>query len=85
MKLSQYDADGRFGFGEGEQCKLVFCINKEAGFHLLETPLSDDQVMDEFKNYYHISATVIDSQQLQRWLRGFGDDVFDISINEVLE
>ncbi|NMU25005.1 WYL domain-containing protein, partial [Vibrio parahaemolyticus] len=40
FKLSQYDADGRFGFGEGELVNLSFSINKQMGYYLIETPLS---------------------------------------------
>ncbi|WP_407833160.1 helix-turn-helix transcriptional regulator [Vibrio rotiferianus] len=78
FQLSQYDADGRFGFGEGEMCRLEFSIAKGAGYHLVETPLSDDQKVNEFNEYYQISATVIESYQLKSWLRGFGDDVWSI-------
>lgn len=40
------------------------------GSHLLEIPLSKD-LDDE----YEITATVVDTEQLNRWLRGFGDAV----------
>lgn len=73
--LAKYDADGRFGFGEGEKIKLSFRIGKVAGRHLLETPLSRDQVAKEEDEHYRISATVVDSEQLEWWLRGFGDEV----------
>lgn len=39
FKLSQYDADGRFGFGEGERIKLGFSICKQVGNYLSETPV----------------------------------------------
>ncbi len=84
FKLSQYDADGRFGFGEGEKCHLQFCISKTEGFHLLETPLSEDQKIDEFPEHFKVSATVIDSKQLERWLRGFGEQVWDISLSSIV-
>jgi len=48
-----------------------------AGFNLLESPLSDDQqVIDEDETYL-IMATVVDSDMLDWWLRGFGDAVMD--------
>ena len=71
--LEKYDNDGRFGFGEGKRIKLTFRIDKEAGFHLLESPLSEDQQVKELEDAYEISATVVDSAMLDRWLRGFGD------------
>jgi hypothetical protein len=78
FNLSEYDNDGRFGFGEGNRCKLEFYISKKSGFHLLETPLSEDQIVKELESHYYIAATVIHSMQLEKWLRGFGDDVWDI-------
>ena len=74
--LQKYDADGRFGFGEGRRIRLQFCIEHDAGFHLQETPLSkDQQVQDQGDGWLEISATVVDSAMLDWWLRGFGDAV----------
>ena len=73
--LKKYDDDGRFGFGEGERIKLTFKINKPNGFHLLESPLSPDQEVRELDDEYEIIATVVDTEQLNWWLRGFGDAV----------
>ena len=76
--LKKYDDDGRFGFGEGQKIELSFRISKEAGAHLLETPLSEDQNVKEVKNGYEIKATVVDTQQLEWWLRTFGDEVSSV-------
>ena len=73
--LKKYDNDGRFGFGEGERIRLTFRIDKPNGFHLLESPLSDDQSVRELDGEYEITATVVDTEQLNWWLRGFGDAV----------
>lgn len=73
--LKKYDDDGRFGFGEGKQIRLFFTIEKIAGNHLLETPLSDDQIVKDMGEQFRISATVIDSEHLDSWLRGFGGQV----------
>lgn len=78
FSLEKYDSDGRFGFGEGEYCKIQFEINKQAGHHLLETPLSEDQEVNELENAYRVSATVIDSCLLDKWLKSFGSDVRNI-------
>lgn len=80
FQLSQYDADGRFGFGEGEKCHLQFSIDKSAGFHLLETPLSQDQEVETHEGHFIISATLVQSKQLDSWLNGFGDKVWNIKI-----
>ena len=76
--LEKYDSDGRFGFGDGQKVHLSFCIDKGAGGHLLETPLSTDQKCSEYDDCYMIEATVVNSAQLDWWLRGFGDDVWDV-------
>lgn len=78
FSLEKYDADGRFGFGEGQKVNLTFCISREAGYHLLESPLSKDQTVHELENGYQIQATVIDSGQLQWWLNAFGNNVWGI-------
>ena len=49
--------------------------NKPNGFHLLESQLSKDQEVKELDNEYEITATVVDTEQLNWWLRGFGDAV----------
>ena len=76
--LKKYDDDGRFGFGEGNRIKLTFRIDKPYGAHLLETPLSKDQEVRDLDDEYEITATVVDTEQLNWWLRGFGGTVSDI-------
>jgi predicted DNA-binding transcriptional regulator YafY len=71
--LRKYDDDGRFGFGEGERILITFRIDKAAGYHLLESPLSADQLVVELDDVYEITATVVDSEWLWRWVRGFGE------------
>lgn len=78
--LKKYDDDGRFGFGEGGKVGLTFRIERGAGLHLLESPLSTDQQVVELDDgNLEISATVVDSAMLEWWLRGFGDAVTDVS------
>lgn len=76
--LKRLDDDGRFGFGEGERIRLSFDITKAEGAHLLETPLSKDQQVEERVDGYRITATVVDSAMLEWWLRGFGDAVSEV-------
>jgi predicted DNA-binding transcriptional regulator YafY len=76
--LKQYDDDGRFGYGDGERIRLSFHIEKEAGLHLLESPLSANQQVVELESSYEIMATVVDSEMLEWWLRGFGDAVSNV-------
>jgi len=81
FNLAKYDEDGRFLFGEGNKATLRFTITRIAGQHLLESQLSHDQVVEILDDdYYRITATVVDSGMLKSWLRSFGDDVTDVSI-----
>lgn len=66
--LEKYDNDGRFGYGEGKRIHLTFRIDKEAGYHLLESKLSEDQQVKELEDVYEITATVVDSAMLEWWL-----------------
>ena len=78
--LEKYDADGRFGFGEGQRVVLSFEVEKEAGVHLLETPLSHNQTVVELPDgWLKVTATVVDSAMLQWWLRGFGEAVRNVN------
>jgi predicted DNA-binding transcriptional regulator YafY len=77
--LDKYADDGKFGFGEGKRIRITFLIDKWAGLHLLESPLSNDQHVTEVgDNEYEISATVVDSAVLRRWLLSFGDDIRNV-------
>lgn len=76
--LEQYDADGNFGFGSGKRIRLRFCIDKEAGLHLLESPLSEDQQVEVRHDGFEIAATLVETEQLKWWLLGFGEKVWDI-------
>ncbi len=81
--LKKYDDDGRFGYGNGQHIRLSFTIDKEAGLHLLESPLSADQQVLEREETYDITATVVDSAMLDWWLRGFGESVTNIQKKKV--
>ena len=84
--LKRYDDDGRFGFGEGEKVRLVFRIERSAGLHLMESPLSTDQKVIERKDgQLEITATVVDSAMLEWWLRGFGETVSDVRRDPVVD
>ncbi|MDP2817872.1 MAG: WYL domain-containing protein [Polaromonas sp.] len=77
--LKQFDDAGRFGYGDGTKIRLSFRITKEAGLHVVECPLSLDQQVVELDNVYEITATVVDTDMLDWWLRGFGDAVRHIN------
>ena len=81
--LKQFDDEGRFGYGDGKKIRLRFRIEKEAGLHIVECPLSVDQTVVELDDAYEITATVVDSAMLDWWLRGFGEAVSLISKRSV--
>ncbi|KNH14444.1 WYL domain-containing protein [Vibrio cyclitrophicus] len=85
FKLSQYDADGRFGFGEGEKISLELEVKNELALLLSETPISADQSIIQQGDIYRVSATVVDSKLLGQWFSGFGDLVISQRINRYLE
>lgn len=75
-----YDLDDRvtkgvWGFGPGTMTSIELRFTRDAGEHLLETPLSADQAAMEEGDSIRIRATVSDNPQLRWWLRGFGDGV----------
>jgi predicted DNA-binding transcriptional regulator YafY len=76
--LKQFDDDGRFGYGNGAKIRLSFRITKAAGLHIVECPLALDQEVVELDDAYEITATVVDTDMLDWWLRGFGDTVWNI-------
>lgn len=75
--LEKFDQDGRFAFGQGRRVRLNFKIKKDVGRHLLESPLSEDQQVDEMDDAYEITATLVETARLDWWLRGFGEAVWD--------
>jgi len=83
--LQQFDDEGRFGFGKAKRIALIFRIDKDAGLHLLESPLSTDQTVKELAGHYEIAATVIESEQLKWWLRGFGNAAQVVSPKRLLQ
>jgi predicted DNA-binding transcriptional regulator YafY len=73
--LAQYDDDGRFGFGQGKKIEVKFRIEKISGQFLTESKLSRDQQVQDLGDKLEFTATVVDSEQLVWWLRGFGKRV----------
>ena len=78
--LKQYDDDGRFGVSDSVRVHLTFSITEGACLHLLESPLATDQQVSAIPNGHRLSATVVETEALHRWLRGFGDDIWDVEI-----
>lgn len=72
---AQIDA-GVWGFEEQEKARIEMIFSKGFGDHLLESPLSKDQVTEELEGgVIKVSATVAVTSQLRWWLMGFGAGV----------
>lgn len=77
--LRKYDEDGRFGVQTGNRIRLTFEIAAEEGLSLIEAPLSADQEVVVLPNGgYRISATVVETLMLERWLRGYGEAIRNV-------
>ena len=75
FNLDRYAAKA-FGYPQGDrQIRLRILMDREAAFHLMECPLSDDQsIRDaEDEDDVEIQATVDDTAELRWWLLGYGD------------
>lgn len=65
---------GIWDFGSGERIRIKLRFTAQAGEHLYETPLSDDQTIEESGDgYLIVTATVADTPQLKWWIAGFGN------------
>jgi predicted DNA-binding transcriptional regulator YafY len=75
--LQTYIDQGGFGFGETSvPIELVALFKNGAGHHLIETPLAVDQQIERLDpQTLKITAEVLDTPGLQRWLSSFGPDV----------
>lgn len=64
-----------FATGRGE-IKVRLKFRNGVGQHLLETPLSEDQIAEDLGDgQLQVEATVPETAQLTWWLLGFGDSV----------
>lgn len=71
--LDSYLKQGALGFGNGGTRRLSIVLSREAGEHLYESRLSEDQKITERPDgTLQICATVADTPQLDWWLRAVG-------------
>ena len=77
FKISEYAGASPAAGTPGDariQLKVIF--DQATFFHLHETPMAEDQVVEELPDGRMLfTATVRDSPQLRAWLLGFGDHV----------
>jgi predicted DNA-binding transcriptional regulator YafY len=76
FRLDEYIQKGGFGLPTGRTVRLEAIFNQLAGRHLLETALSEDHGAEILPDgRIRITATVMETEELMVWLRGFGDSV----------
>lgn len=81
FSLDEYIQQGGFGLPTGREVRLEAVFTYPAGRHLLETALSEDQETEILPDgRIRIAATVMETEELKMWLRGFGDGVEIISM-----
>jgi len=88
FNFDDYLAAGSFEYGEreNETIKLKVLFFDGAGYHLIETPLSEDQKTSDLEDgQLQVEATVKDSAQIRWWLMGFGDRVEVLEPEELRE
>ena len=78
--LERYLRGASFQYRVGERAiRIRLAMQRATAHHLAETPLSDDQIIEEGDppgtDWVGIRATVADSLQLRWWLLGLGDQV----------
>jgi predicted DNA-binding transcriptional regulator YafY len=74
--LDRYIEQGEFQYPVGPMIEFKAKFGRAAAVHLYETPLSEDQSIEEIEGgYVIITATVRDTAQLDWWLAGFGSMV----------
>ena len=75
--LGRYVDDGGLNFKLSDTpLALELLLEAETAFHLRETPLSHDQVMEDTADRrVRLTATVVDTAQVRWWLLGLGDQV----------
>lgn len=74
--LDSYLQSGAMGWSSTKPISLVAAFSVDAGIHLRETPLADDQVIEFLADdRMLVKASVLETQQLLWWLLGFGDAV----------
>lgn len=83
--LERYDGDGKFSFGDGKRVRLSFRVDAEIAFLMRESPLAADQreIVDD--QGVEFSVSVVETVQLHRWLRGFGEKVWDVRLTDESE
>ncbi|MFZ4534932.1 helix-turn-helix transcriptional regulator [Propionivibrio sp.] len=74
--LDQYIAQGEFGIPleSGRKIKLIANFDRSVATGFIERPLDINQVVDEInEKTVKLTATVLDTREIRRWLLDFGE------------
>ena len=86
FSLDEYIQKGEFGLPTGRKVRLEAIFTHLAGRHLLEAALSEDQETEILPDgRIRITATVMETEELQMWLRGFGPGAEVISMEAMTD
>ena len=89
FNLARYIEAGHFGITQGRRVRVHFFIEATRGRHLVESPLSADQTVNEHPATaqtpanLEIGATVTETELLHRWLRSWGDALWGLEVTEI--
>ena len=75
FKLSQYVDEGALQFGNGKALKLLARVDEGLAKHLTETPLSANQKLKPIDGGFELSASVVDSWQLDWWILSHSNSI----------
>lgn len=86
FNLQKYADDGRLSFGVGVKVKAQFVVSKNAGLHLRESPLSHDQQITDLEDgTIKVTASVVDSILLDKFVYSFGKSLKSYEKSSILE
>jgi len=85
FNLQTYIDEGGVSISSGQTVRLVAELKGDAGFHLTESKISVDQIVEPFedadgKRCYRLTATIRDSMRLKWWLQSFGEELIQWSM-----
>lgn len=75
FSLDDYIRKGSLHFGNGKTIKLVANVSEWLATILTETPLSEDQMLEENGEDFRVKATVDDTWQLHWWILSLGGEI----------
>jgi len=76
--LARFDREGGISYAKGTNVRASFRLTRQAGQHVIESPLASDQRHVVEGSHIRFTATYPDSLRLDRWLWSFGPDISEV-------